>query len=164
MFTPVLAVTVCYCCYWCSVVSKQKMPKTPGVNPENTRGGPGIFGYYPHWTLGSSWVTGRPSLLLFSRPNVSYWLLGSHTCCSVVTVDTSNTVQLPTLTRSKLARQNGPKAAPDPTRGPSAAPSSAGRGARRSPRVGRAAQTRWESFPCPVSAATPPQIGPKVGW
>ena len=46
--------------------------------------------------------------------------------------------------------------------GPSAAPSSAGRGARRSPRVGRATQTRRESFPCPVSAVTPPQIGPKV--
>ena len=48
--------------------------------------------------------------------------------------------------------------------GPSAAPSSAGRGARRSPRVGRATQTRRESFPCPVRAVTPPQIGPKVGF
>ena len=48
--------------------------------------------------------------------------------------------------------------------GPSAAPSSAGRGARRSPRLGRATQTRRESFPCPVSAVTPSQIGPKVGF
>ena len=28
----------------------QKMPKTR-VNPEKTWGFPGIFGYYPHWTL-----------------------------------------------------------------------------------------------------------------
>ena len=55
VFTPAHAVTVCYCCYCCSAVSKQKMPKTPG----NTRKylgfsryfNPGIFGYYPHWTL-----------------------------------------------------------------------------------------------------------------
>ena len=61
-------------------------------------------------------------------------------------------------------RQDGPKSARNRPVGPSAAPSSAGRGARRSPRLGRATQTRRESFPCLVSAAKPPQIGPKVGF
>ena len=32
------------------MVSKQKMQKTR-VKPENTWVFPGIFGYYPHWTL-----------------------------------------------------------------------------------------------------------------
>jgi len=33
--------------------SKQKMAKNPGKNPKivNTWDFPGIFGYYPHWTL-----------------------------------------------------------------------------------------------------------------
>ena len=58
-----------------------------------------------------------------------------------------------------------PQIGPEPTRGPVCRTQrSAGRGARRSPRVGRATQTRRESFPCPMSAATPPQIGPKVGF
>ena len=58
-----------------------------------------------------------------------------------------------------------PQIGPEPTHGPVCrAPSSAGMGARRSPRVGRATQTRRESFPCPVSAVTPPEIGPKVGF
>ena len=50
VFTPAHAVTVCYCCYCCSAASKQKMAKKR-VKPENTWVFPGIFGYYPHWTL-----------------------------------------------------------------------------------------------------------------
>ena len=34
----------------CSAASKQKTAKKP-VKPENTRDLPGIFRYYPHWTL-----------------------------------------------------------------------------------------------------------------
>jgi len=34
------------------------MPKTR-VKPENTWGFPGIFGYYPHWTLLAEIVVGH---------------------------------------------------------------------------------------------------------
>ena len=40
----------------------------------------------------SSWVTARPSLLLFSRPNVSYCCWGAQLLFCYVTVNTSNTV------------------------------------------------------------------------
>ena len=99
VFTPAHAVTVCYCCYCCSAVSKQKMPKYR-VKPENTWGFPGIFGYYPHLEAGDR----RGSL-----PGLPYCcsagltlaiVVGEPHCCSVVTVNTSNTVQLPTLNSS----------------------------------------------------------------
>jgi len=57
-----------------------------------------IFGFFPHWTLRSSWgTTIRPSFLLFSGPNVSYCCWGAPLLFCCVTVNTSNTVQLLTL-------------------------------------------------------------------
>ena len=103
VFTPAHAVTVCYCCYCCSAVSKQKMPKNR-VKPENTWGFPGIFGYYPHLEAGDR----RGSL-----PGLPYCcsagltlatVVGEPHCCSVVTVNTSNTVQLLTFDSSRPSR------------------------------------------------------------
>ena len=96
VFSPAQAVTVCYCCYCCSVVSKQKMPKNPG----KTRKYLGFSGYFrvlPALDAGDR----RGSL-----PGLPYCcsagltlatVVGEPHCCSVVTVNTSNTVQLPTL-------------------------------------------------------------------
>ena len=58
--------------------------QNPRLKPEKTWGFPGIFGYITRtgrWR--SSWVTARPSLLLFSRPNVSYCCWGAPLlfCC-----------------------------------------------------------------------------------
>ena len=96
VFSPAQAVTVCYCCYCCSVVSKQKMPKNPG----KTRKYLGFSGYFrvlPALDAGDR----RGSL-----PGLPYCcsagltlatVVGEPHCCSVVTVNTSNTVQLLTL-------------------------------------------------------------------
>ena len=103
VFSPAQAVTVCYCCYCCSVVSKQKMPKNPG----KTRKYLGFSRYFrvlPALDAGDR----RGSL-----PGLPYCcsagltlatVVGEPHCCSVVTVNTSNTVQLPTL-NSSSARQ-----------------------------------------------------------
>ena len=84
-----LFVTVVTVVQWSA---SRKCQKTR-VKPENTRGTrkypgfPGIFGYYPHWTL--EIVVGHCQafliicLLLFSRPNVSYCFVGEPHCCSV---------------------------------------------------------------------------------
>ena len=99
VFSPAQAVTVCYCCYCCSVVSKQKMPKNPG----KTRKYLGFSRYFrvlPALDAGDR----RGSL-----PGLPYCcsagltlatVVGEPHCCSVVTVNTSNTVQLPTLNSS----------------------------------------------------------------
>ena len=80
--------------------ASRKWQKTR-VKPENTWGFPGIFGYYPHWTLEIQIVVGRGSL-----PGLPYCcsagltlatVVGEPHCCSVVTVNTSNTVQLLTF-------------------------------------------------------------------
>ena len=96
VFSPAQAVTVCYCCYCCSVVSKQKMPKNPG----KTRKYLGFSRYFrvlPALDAGDR----RGSL-----PGLPYCcsagltlatVVGEPHCCSVVTVNTSNTVQLLTL-------------------------------------------------------------------
>ena len=103
VFSPAQAVTVCYCCYCCSVVSKQKMPKNPG----KTRKYLGFSRYFrvlPALDAGDR----RGSL-----PGLPYCcsagltlatVVGEPHCCSVVTVNTSNTVQLPTLNSSKQQR------------------------------------------------------------
>ena len=94
-----LFVTVVTVVQWSA---SRKCQKTR-VKPENTWGFPGIFGYYPHWTLWRSRRGSLPGLpyslllMLFSRPNVSYCCWGAPHCCSVVTVNTSNTVQLLTF-------------------------------------------------------------------
>ena len=96
VFTPAHAVTVCYCCYCCSAASKQKTAKNPG----KTREYPGFSRYFrvlPALDAGDR----RGSL-----PGLPYCcsagltlatVVGEPHCCSVVTVNTSNTVQLPTL-------------------------------------------------------------------
>ena len=65
--------------------ASRKCQKTR-VKPENTWVFRGVFsGITRTWTpRRSSWVTGRPSLLLFSRPNVSYCCWGAPLllfCC-----------------------------------------------------------------------------------
>jgi len=99
VFSPAQAVTVCYCCYCCSVVSKQKMPKNPG----KTRKYLGFSRYFrvlPALDAGDR----RGSL-----PGLPYCcsagltlatVVGEPHCCSVVTVNTSNTVQLLTFDSS----------------------------------------------------------------
>ena len=93
VFSPAQAVTVCYCCYCCSAVSKQKMPKNPG----KIRKYLGFFGYFrvlPALDAGDR----RGSL-----PGLPYCcsagltlatVVGEPHCCSVVTVNTSNTCLL----------------------------------------------------------------------
>ena len=105
VFSPAQAVTVCYCCYCCSVVSKQKMPKNPG----KTRKYLGFSRYFrvlPALDAGDR----RGSL-----PGLPYCcsagltlatVVGEPHCCSVVTVNTSNTVQLPTLNSSMHGRRS----------------------------------------------------------
>ena len=67
--------------------SRKKMPKKPGKTAlENTWVFPGKFGYYRHWTLEIVvGRTARPSLLLFSRPNVITIVVGGDPtelfCC-----------------------------------------------------------------------------------
>ena len=84
--------------------ASRKCQKTR-VKPENTWGFPGIFGYYPHC---GRWRDRRGSL-----PGLPYCcsagltlatVVGEPHCCSVVTVNTSNTVQLPTLNSSTPPR------------------------------------------------------------
>ena len=96
VFTPAHAVTVCYCCYCCSAASKQKTAKNPG----KTREYPGFSRYFrvlPALDAGDR----RGSL-----PGLPYCcsagltlatVVGEPHCCSVVTVNTSNTVQLLTF-------------------------------------------------------------------
>ena len=100
VFTPAHAVTVCYCCYCCSAVSKQKIPPKPGKTRKYL-GFPGYFRVLPALDAGDR----RGSL-----PGLPYCcsagltlatVVGEPHCCSVVTVNTSNTVQLPTLNSSK---------------------------------------------------------------
>ena len=103
VFSPAQAVTVCYCCYCCSVVSKQKMPKNPG----KTRKYLGFSRYFrvlPALDAGDR----RGSL-----PGLPYCcsagltlatVVGEPHCCSVVTVNTSNTVQLLTFDSSRPSR------------------------------------------------------------
>ena len=121
VFTPAHAVTVCYCCYCCSAVSKQKMPKNPG----KTRKYLGFSGYFrvlPALDAGDR----RGSL-----PGLPYCcsagltlatVVGEPHCCSVVTVNTSNTVQLPTLNSStedrRRPRESASPAARLPGHGP----------------------------------------------
>ena len=100
VFTPAHAVTVCYCCYCCSAASKQKMAKNPG----KTREYPGFSRYFrvlPALDAGDR----RGSL-----PGLPYCcsagltlatVVGEPHCCSVVTVNTSNTVQLLTFDSSR---------------------------------------------------------------
>ena len=96
VFTPAHAVTVCYCCYCCSAASKQKMAKNPGKTRKYL-GFPGYFRVLPALDAGDR----RGSL-----PGLPYCcsagltlatVVGEPHCCSVVTVNTSNTVQLLTL-------------------------------------------------------------------
>ena len=97
VFTPAHAVTVCYCCYCCSAASKQKTAKNPGKTREY-RDFPGnYFRVLPALDAGDR----RGSL-----PGLPYCcsagltlatVVGEPNCCSVVTVNTSNTVQLLTL-------------------------------------------------------------------
>ena len=100
VFTPAHAVTVCYCCYCCSAASKQKTAKNPGKTRKYL-GFPGYFRVLPALDAG-----GRRG----SLPGLPYCcsagltlatVVGEPHCCSVVTVNTSNTVQLPTLNSSK---------------------------------------------------------------
>ena len=105
VFSPAQAVTVCYCCYCCSAVSKQKMPKNPGKTRKYL-GFPGYFRVLPALDAGDR----RGSL-----PGLPYCcsagltlatVVGEPHCCSVVTVNTSNTVQLPTLSlRRRVANR-----------------------------------------------------------
>ena len=99
VFTPAHAVTVCYCCYCCSAASKQKMAKTPGKTRKYL-GFPGYFRVLPALDAGDR----RGSL-----PGLPYCcsagltlatVVGEPHCCSVVTVNTSNTVQLLTFDSS----------------------------------------------------------------
>ena len=99
VFTPAHAVTVCYCCYCCSAASKQKTAKNPGKTRKYL-GFPGYFRVLPALDAGDR----RGSL-----PGLPYCcsagltlatVVGEPHCCSVVTVNTSNTVQLPTLNSS----------------------------------------------------------------
>ena len=87
------AVTVCYCCYCCSAASKQKTAKNPGKTRKYL-GFPGYFRVLPALDAGDR----RGSL-----PGLPYCcsagltlatVVGEPHCCSVVTVNTSNTVQL----------------------------------------------------------------------
>ena len=106
-FTPAHAVTVCYCCYCCSAASKQKTAKNPG----KTRKYLGFSGYFrvlPALDAGDR----RGSL-----PGLPYCcsagltlatVVGEPHCCSVVTVNTSNTVQLLTFDSSGK-KQNAKK-------------------------------------------------------
>ena len=103
VFTPAHAVTVCYCCYCCSAASKQKTAKNPGKTRKYL-GFPGYFRVLPALDAGDR----RGSL-----PGLPYCcsagltlatVVGEPHCCSVVTVNTSNTVQLPTLNSSSLRR------------------------------------------------------------
>ena len=105
VFTPAHAVTVCYCCYCCSAASKQKTAKNPGKTRKYL-GFPGYFRVLPALDAGDR----RGSL-----PGLPYCcsagltlatVVGEPHCCSVVTVNTSNTVQLPTLNSSTAS--NGP--------------------------------------------------------
>ena len=101
VFSPAQAVTVCYCCYCCSAASKQKMPKNPG----KTRKYLGFSRYFrvlPALDAGDR----RGSL-----PGLPYCcsagltlatVVGEPHCCSVVTVNTSNTVQLLTFDLSLI--------------------------------------------------------------
>ena len=97
VFSPAQAVTVCYCCYCCSAASKQKIPKTPGKTRKYLGFPPGYFRVLPALDAGDR----RGSL-----PGLPYCcsagltlatVVGEPHCCSVVTVNTSNTVQLLTL-------------------------------------------------------------------
>ena len=75
--------------------ASRKWQKTR-VKPENTWDFPGIFGYYPHWTRdrrGS--LPGLPYCCSVGLTLAT--VVGGPHCCSVVTVNTSNTVQLLTL-------------------------------------------------------------------
>ena len=103
VFTPAHAVTVCYCCYCCSAASKQKMPKNPGKTRKYL-GFPGYFRVLPALDAGDR----RGSL-----PGLPYCcsagltlatVVGEPHCCSVVTVNTSNTVQLLTLNSALVVR------------------------------------------------------------
>ena len=106
VFIPAHAVTVCYCCYCCSAASKQKMAKPPG----KTRKYLGFSGYFrvlPALDAGDR----RGSL-----PGLPYCcsagltlatVVGEPHCCSVVTVNTSNTVQLLTFDSSRPGRRTG---------------------------------------------------------
>ena len=96
VFSPAQAVTVCYCCYCCSAASKQKMAKNPG----KTRKYLGFSGYFR--VLPALDTRDRRG----SLPGLPYCcsvgltlatVVGGPHCCSVVTVNTSNTVQLLTL-------------------------------------------------------------------
>ena len=80
--------------------ASRKWQKTR-VKPENTWSFPGIFGYYPHWTL--EIVVGHcPGLPYCCSAGLTLaTVVGEPHCCSVVTVNTSNTVQLPTLNSSR---------------------------------------------------------------
>jgi len=96
--------TMCYCCYSCSVVSSRKCQKNR-VIPENTRGFPGIFsGITRALDAGD-----RRGLLVGLPSHCSAGLtlatvVGQPNCCSVVTVNTSNTVQLLTFDSSRPSR------------------------------------------------------------
>ena len=98
VFSPAQAVTVCYCCYCCSAASKQKTAKNPGKTRKYL-GFPGYFRVLPALDAGDR----RGSL-----PGLPYCcsagltlatVVGEPHCCSVVTVNTSNTVQLLTPKR-----------------------------------------------------------------
>ena len=100
VFTPAHAVTVCYCCYCCSAASKQKTAKIPGKT-QKYLGFPGYFRVLPALDAG-----GRRG----SLPGLPYCcsagltlatVVGEPHCCSVVTVNTSNTVQLLTFDNPK---------------------------------------------------------------
>ena len=104
VFTPAHAVTVCYCCYCCSAASKQKTAKPPGKTRKYL-GFPGYFRVLPALDAGDR----RGSL-----PGLPYCcsagltlatVVGEPHCCSVVTVNTSNTVQLLTLNSSTHSPQ-----------------------------------------------------------
>ena len=99
VFTPAHAVTVCYCCYCCSAVSKQKMPKNPG----KTRKYLGFSGYFrvlPALDAGDRRGS-LPGLPYCCSAGLTLTIVvGEPHCCSVVTVNTSNTVQFPTLNSS----------------------------------------------------------------
>ena len=96
-----------YCCYCCSVVSKQKMPKNPG-KPRKYLGFPGYFRVLP--ALDTRDRRGSlPGLPYCCSAGLTLaTVVGEPHCCSVVTVNTSNTVQLPTLNSSSLSGR-GPR-------------------------------------------------------